>query len=62
MIEAAFAIIKSAMGYRRFSRRELKEVSGEWTLVCLAWHVQRGRMASIGRKTSRKPSETPENQ
>jgi len=38
MIEAVFAIIKSAMGYRRFSRRELKEVSGEWTLVCLAWH------------------------
>jgi hypothetical protein len=26
---------------RRFSLRGLKQVAGEWTLVCLAWNLKR---------------------
>jgi transposase len=40
-IEPVFGIIKSVMGFRQFSVRGLKKVSGEWSLVCLAWNVKR---------------------
>ena len=40
-VEPVFGIIKSAMGFRQFSLRGLKKVSGEWSLVCLAWNVKR---------------------
>jgi hypothetical protein len=40
-IEPVFGIIKSVMGFRRFSLRGLKKVTGEWTLVCLAWNLKR---------------------
>ena len=40
-VEAVFGIIKSVMGFRQFSLRGLKKVSGEWALVCLAWNVKR---------------------
>ena len=40
-VEPVFGIIKSVMGFRQFSLRGLKNVSGEWTLVCLAWNVKR---------------------
>ncbi len=40
-VEPVFGIIKSVMGFRQFSMRGLKQVSGEWTLVCLAWNVKR---------------------
>ena len=40
-IEPAFGIIKSVMGFRRFSLRGLKKVTGEWTLVCMAWNLKR---------------------
>ena len=40
-VEPVFGIIKSVMGFRQFSLRGLKKVSGEWTLVCLAWNVKR---------------------
>jgi hypothetical protein len=40
-IEPVFGIIKSVMGFRRFSLRGLKTVTGEWTLVCLAWNLKR---------------------
>ena len=40
-VEPVFGIIKSAMGFRQFSLRGLTKVSGEWTLVCLAWNLKR---------------------
>ena len=40
-VEPVFGIIKSVMGFRRFSLRGLDKVSAEWTLVCLAWNVKR---------------------
>jgi len=40
-VEPVFGIIKSVMGFRQFSLRGLKKVSGEWTLVCLAWNLKR---------------------
>ncbi|KAF0146806.1 MAG: hypothetical protein FD187_3199 [bacterium] len=44
-VEPVFGIIKSVMGFRQFSLRGLKKVTGEWTLVCLAWNLK--RMASL---------------
>ena len=40
-IEPVFGIIKSVMGFRHFSLRGLQKVTGEWTLVCLAWNLKR---------------------
>jgi transposase len=40
-VEPVFGIIKSVMGFRQFSLRGLKQVSGEWALVCLAWNLKR---------------------
>lgn len=40
-VEPVFGIIKSVMGFRQFSLRGLKKVSGEWCLVCLDWNVKR---------------------
>ena len=40
-VEPVFGIIKSVMGFRQFSLRGLQKVSGEWSLVCLAWNVKR---------------------
>lgn len=40
-VEPVFGIIKSVMGFRQFSLRGIKKVSGEWRLVCLAWNVKR---------------------
>ena len=40
-VEPVFGIIKSVMGFRQFSLRGLRKVSGEWSLVCLAWNVKR---------------------
>ena len=40
-VEPVFGIIKSVMGFRQFSVRGLNKVSGEWTLVCLAWNLKR---------------------
>lgn len=40
-IEPIFGIIKSVMGFRQFSLRGLELVSGEWSLVCLAWNLKR---------------------
>lgn len=44
-VEPVFGIIKSVMGFRQFSLRGLKAVTGEWVLVCLAWNLK--RMASL---------------
>ena len=40
-VEPVFGIIKSAMGFRSFSYRGLELVSGEWSLVCLAYNLKR---------------------
>ena len=40
-IEPVFGIIKSVMGFLRFSLRGFKKVTGQWTLVCLAWNLKR---------------------
>ncbi len=40
-VEPVFGILKSVMGFRQFSLRGLKKVTGEWTLVCLAWNLKR---------------------
>ncbi len=48
-VEPVFGIIKSVMGFRQFSMRGLRKVSGEWTLVCLAWNLK--RMAVLRLKT-----------
>ena len=37
------------MGFRQFSLRGLKKVTGEWTLVCLALNAK--RMAVLRLKT-----------
>ncbi|QLH49098.1 MAG: IS1182 family transposase [Candidatus Accumulibacter cognatus] len=40
-VEPVFGIIKSVMGFRQFSLRGWQKVTGEWTLVCLAWNLKR---------------------
>lgn len=40
-VEPAFGIIKAAMGFRQFTLRGLEKVSGEWTLVALAYNCKR---------------------
>ena len=49
-VEPVFGIIKSVMGFRQFSLRGLKKVTGEWRLVCLAWNIK--RMAVLRLKTA----------
>jgi hypothetical protein len=36
-----FGIVKSVLGFRQFLLRGLDNVSGEWTLVTMAWNVKR---------------------
>ena len=40
-VEPVFGIIKSAMGFRRFSLRGLAKIATEWTLVTLACNCRR---------------------
>ena len=40
-METVFGIIKEVMGFRRFHLRGLNAVSGEWTLISLAWNLKR---------------------
>jgi IS5 family transposase len=40
-VEPVFGIIKAAMGFRQFLLRGLAAVSGEWTLVTMAWNIKR---------------------
>ena len=44
--EPVFGIIKSVLGFRQFLLRGLDKVSGEWTLVTMAWNVK--RMFALG--------------
>lgn len=41
--EPVFGWIKQALGFRRFSMRGLKNVKGEWDLICMAVNVKRIR-------------------
>ncbi len=41
IVEPAFGWIKSVLGFRSFSMRGLKQVRGEWDLVCLALNMKR---------------------
>ena len=40
-VEPVFGIIKHVMGFRQFSLRGLAAVTGEWTLVTLAFNLKR---------------------
>ena len=40
-VEPVFGIIKHVMGFRQFSLRGLAAVTGEWTLVTLAYNLKR---------------------
>ena len=40
-VEPVFGIIKEVMGFRRFMLRGLQAVTGEWTLVCIAFNLKR---------------------
>ncbi len=40
-VEPVFGIIQQAMGFRQFMRRGLAAVTGEWTLVTLAFKLKR---------------------
>ena len=40
-IESVFGIIKSVIGFTRFSLRGLEDVSNEWNLVCIAYNLKR---------------------
>jgi hypothetical protein len=40
-VEPVFGIIKAVMGFRRFMLRGFQAVTGEWTLVCIAFNLKR---------------------
>ena len=40
-VEPVFGIIKEVMGFRRFMLRGFETVTGEWTLVCIAFNLKR---------------------
>lgn len=40
-VEPVFGVIKAVMGFRQFLLRGVEKVSGEWTLVCLAYNCKR---------------------
>jgi transposase len=47
-IETVFGIIKAVMGFRQFLLRGLKQVAGEWDLVCTAYNLKRMHALSEG--------------
>lgn len=40
-VEPVFGIVKQVLGFRQFFLRGLDAVSGEWTLVSIAWNMKR---------------------
>ena len=40
-VEPVFGIVKHVLGFRQFYLRGLEAVSGEWTLVSMAWNLKR---------------------
>jgi transposase len=49
-IEPVFGIIKAALGFRQFLLRGIKKVTGEWSLVCLAYNLKRLHRLGAGLK------------
>ena len=49
-VEPVFGIIKSVLGFRQFLLRGTPKVSTEWTLVCLAYNLQRFHRLGAGQK------------
>ena len=49
-VEPVFGIIKSVLGFRQFHLRGLDDVSGEWTLVTMAWNLK--RLFNLSQQTS----------
>jgi hypothetical protein len=47
-VEPVIGIIKEIMGFRQFSLRGLKKVTGEWCLVCLAFNLKRMHVLMLG--------------
>jgi transposase len=47
-VEPVFGIIKNVMGFRQFSMRGLEKVTGEWTLVSIAWNLKRLNVLRMG--------------
>ncbi len=58
-VEPVFGIIKAAMGFRGFSLRGKEKVSGEWTLVCLAYNLRRLHRMVAGPKTGAHNPKSP---
>ena len=46
--EPVFGIIKSVIGFRQFLLRGLDRVRGEWSLVTMAWNIERMYALSLG--------------
>ncbi len=51
-VEPVIGIIKETMGFRQFSLRGQEAVSGEWSLVCLAYNLKRIHILLSGQKIS----------
>jgi transposase len=49
-VEPVFGIIKAALGFRQFRLRGIRKVTGEWSLVCLAYNVKRLHRLGAGLK------------
>jgi hypothetical protein len=47
-VEPVIGIIKEIMGFRQFSLRGLKKVTGEWCQVCLAFNLKRMHILLTG--------------
>jgi len=52
-VEPVFGIIKAVLGFRQLLLRGLAKVSGEWSLVCLAYNLKRLHVLSAGRNEAR---------
>jgi transposase len=49
-VEPVFGTIKAALGFRQFLLRGIKKVTGEWSLVCLAYNLKRLHRLGAGLK------------
>jgi transposase len=47
-VEPVFGIIKNVLGFRQFLLRGLQAVTGEWTLVCIAYNLKRLHVLTEG--------------
>ena len=49
-VEPVFGILKAVLGFRQFLLRGMKNVGGEWNLVCLAYNLKRRHRLGAGLK------------